>query len=89
MARGQAGTPLARAGLEVVETADGYVVYDEGRDRVHRLNRTAAVVFELCTGSNSAADIAGLLQEAFALDTPPAAETEACIAQLRAEGLIS
>lgn len=88
MARAQAGTPLARPGLEVVEAADGYVVYDEDRDRVHRLNRTAAVVFELCTGTNSTADIAVLLQQAFGLDAPPEAETEACVAQLRAEGLI-
>jgi Coenzyme PQQ synthesis protein D (PqqD) len=71
----------------VVETADGYVVYDDQRDRVHQLNRTAALVLELCTGENTEADIARLLQNAFGLDSPPEEETQACLGQLRAEGL--
>ena len=45
--------PLAVDGVEVVPTADGYVVYDEQRDRVHYLNHTAVLVLEFCTGENT------------------------------------
>jgi hypothetical protein len=47
---------LVRAeGLDVDEVSDGYVIYQTGSDRVHYLNKTAAIVFELCDGAASAA----------------------------------
>ncbi len=80
--------PLALEGVEVVPTADGYVVYDEERDRVHYLNHTAALVLEFCTGENSAEEIVGMLQLAYDLPEPPEAETRECLTRLRAEGLV-
>jgi Coenzyme PQQ synthesis protein D (PqqD) len=74
--------------LEVSEVVDGYVVYQPSRDRVHYLNRTALIVLELCTGDNDTADITAVVQEAFDLSDPPAAEIEACLAQLRLESLV-
>jgi Coenzyme PQQ synthesis protein D (PqqD) len=80
--------PLALEGVEVVPTADGYVVYDEQRDRVHYLNHTAALVLEFCTGENSAEEIVEMLQLAYDLPEPPQVETLECLTRLRAEGLI-
>jgi hypothetical protein len=85
---GQAGCALAVEGIEVVPTADGYVVYDEGRDRIHYLNHTAALVLEFCNGENSDVEIAHMLQVAYELPEPPQEETRECLAQLRSEGLI-
>jgi len=74
--------------LEVSEVADGLVVYQPDPDRVHYLNNTAAVVFELCTGENTEAEIVDLLGRAFALDAPPQREVEACLAHLQHEGIV-
>jgi Coenzyme PQQ synthesis protein D (PqqD) len=76
-------------GLEVNEVADGYIVHQQDRGRVHYLNHTAAVVMELCNGRNAAADLPRLLQLAYGLSAPPAEEVEACLTTLRREGLIT
>ena len=80
--------PLARIDLEVQEAADGYVVFDEGRDRVHYLNHTAVLIIELCTGGNTVQQIIGLIQRAYELPEPPERETRECLAQLEAQGLL-
>jgi hypothetical protein len=80
--------PTRAATLEVNEVADGLVVYQSDPDRVHYLNHTAAVVFELCTGENSESEIVDLLGGAFALDAPPRHEVEACLAHLQHEGIV-
>jgi hypothetical protein len=85
---GRAGTPVAADGIEIVPTADGYVVYDEGRDRIHYLNHTAALVLEFCTGENTDAEIVHMLQLAYELPEPPEDETHECLTHLRTEGLI-
>ena len=75
-------------GLEITIVADGSVVFDSRRDRVHYLNRTAAVVLELCTGENDTETMVRTLQLAYQLDEPPETETLACLEQLSREGLI-
>lgn len=80
--------PKVVEGLEISMVPDGSVVYDPGRDRVHYLNRTAALVLELCTGENDAAGIVHALQGAYDLDEPPEVETRACLDQLAREHLI-
>lgn len=80
--------PVKVDSVEVNEVADGCVVYDPGRDRVHYLNHTAAVLLELCTGLNSTDDLVRMLQSAYDLPHPPEAETRECLQQLRSEGLI-
>jgi len=81
--------PIRNPEVEVNEVSDGYVVYDATHDRVHYLNRTAAVVLEFCTGENSPEDIVALLQAVYDLPEPPEAETKECLEQLRTEGLIA
>jgi PqqD family protein of HPr-rel-A system len=80
--------PQRVGAIEVVPADDGYVVYHPGRDRVHYLNHTAALVLELATGENSDSEITRMLQVAYDLPEPPAQEVRACLEQLRGEGLI-
>lgn len=80
--------PLRAAGIEVVPSADGYVVYDAGRDRVHYLNHVAALVLEFATGENSDAEITHMLQVAYDLPESPEREVRECLALLRSEGLV-
>jgi Coenzyme PQQ synthesis protein D (PqqD) len=87
MVRG--GPVLVRSdGIEISPVQDGYVVYDTGRDRVHHLNPTAALVLELCTGSNTAADIGAALRAVFQPGEPIEGQIGSCIDQLLSEGLI-
>jgi hypothetical protein len=76
-------------GLEAHEVDDGLVVYQAEKERVHYLNPTASIVFELCNGQHTKFEIAELVRQAWALDDPPYEEIEACLAQLRAEGVIA
>lgn len=75
-------------GLEAHEVDDGLVVYQAATDRVHSLNASASVVFELCDGKRTEADIADLVAEAWDLADAPLAEVRACLAQLHDEGVI-
>ncbi len=80
--------PRAVDGLERHEDAEGLIVYHPDTDRVHYLNTTAAVVFELCDGDHTIAEIARELAQLFGLDEPPQTETAACIDQLTIEGIV-
>jgi hypothetical protein len=80
--------PRQAPAIEVNEVADGYVVYDPGRDRVHYLNHTAVLVLELCTGATRVGDMPVLVQEVFGLAEAPVQEVDACLARLFEEGLL-
>ena len=55
--------PKARSGesLNITRVGDELVVYDLVQFKAHRLNPTAAAVFEACDGTRSVADLAALL----------------------------
>jgi hypothetical protein len=89
MASAAGRNPIMASDLEVNEVADGYIVYQPDRDRVHYLNQTAAVVFELCNGRNAEADLPEILRLAWDLPTPPVEEVAECLEALRKEGLIT
>lgn len=57
---------------EVTQVPDGYVIYDEEHGRVHYLNPTAALIYEVCDGSRTVADIVELVRDAYDLDEAPA-----------------
>lgn len=80
--------PRRLEGLDVQETGDGLRVHNPSRDRVHWLNDTAAVVFDLCTGAHSVAEIVELVRGAYGLSDSPTREVEQCLTHLRVEGLI-
>jgi Coenzyme PQQ synthesis protein D (PqqD) len=80
--------PVRTDGLEINEVADGLVVYQAAPERVHYLNNTAAVVFELCDGDLTVAEIADALRRLFSLASAPTAEVEACLVELAAKGVV-
>ena len=75
-------------GLDVNQVPDGCVVYQTKTDRVHFLNPTAMIIFELCDGQLSVAEIEEILVSAYELKTFPAEEFSSCFNNLVAEGLI-
>lgn len=80
--------PRLVAGIQTNEVADGYVVYDPARERVHYLNHTAVLVLEFCTGEVRAADMPGRVQTAYNLPEAPVAEVGECLETLFREGLV-
>jgi PqqD family protein of HPr-rel-A system len=71
--------PKIRDGLEVVELDGEAVVYDEDRANLHHLNQTATLVFSLCDGTATVAELAADLSEGFGV---PADEIEQQIRSL-------
>lgn len=80
--------PMRAPGIEVNEVADGFVVHDPVRDRVHYLNHTAVLVLEFCTGENPPDRIVAMVQHCYELAQPPQDMITTCLGQLRAEGLV-
>lgn len=80
--------PAQVADLEVTEIDDGLVVYQGRPERVHVLNRTAAFIFELCSGERSVEEIAEEIRLAFRLSDTPHGAVAQCLAELRAQSLI-
>jgi Coenzyme PQQ synthesis protein D (PqqD) len=72
--------------LDVNEVPEGYIIYQTTVDRVHYLNNTAAVVFELCDGARGAEDIVSRVSKMF--ENASDSEIEACIESLLKEGLV-
>jgi hypothetical protein len=75
-------------GCEITQMPDGYVVYQGSREKVHYLNPTAAIIYELCGERMPIGDIADYLRASFSLPAPPTTEVEACIESLLTENLI-
>jgi len=80
--------PVRAEGLEVHEVDDGLLVYQAQPECVHHLNNTAAIVFELCDGENTVADMNEQLILAFGLQGIPDGVAEKCIADLRDKTVI-
>lgn len=80
--------PARVAGLETRDAADGFVVYDARRDRLHFLNPTALFVLECLDGRTRVDELPALVAKAFRLLEPPSAEIEACLERFDVEGLI-
>jgi PqqD family protein of HPr-rel-A system len=57
--------PTVRQGLTVVELDGEAVVYDEETQDLHHLNPTATIVFGLCDGTATIAEMAGDISTAF------------------------
>lgn len=80
--------PTRPAGLEPVPTEDGYIIYEQANDRIHYLNPVAALIFELCSGSNSPSEIAQLVRETFGLTDLPVSEVDEALNKMKSEGLL-
>lgn len=80
---------MRREDVESEDTGHEVLVYLPGGDRTLYLNDSAAIVWRLCNGGLSGADIADLLEEAYpdAADTLRA-EVAATLQDLLAQALI-
>jgi hypothetical protein len=74
--------------LDVHEVPDGYIVYQNNRDRVHYLNKTAAVIFELCDGKLEQEEIVARVAKAFDLGPSAYDEIRSGLNKLLKEGLV-
>jgi hypothetical protein len=81
--------PTKLDGVEISEVADGLVVYQDASERVHYLNHTAALVYDLCNGAHSELEIAQFISQAYGLDDSPIHEVRSCLEVLRREGVVS
>ncbi len=79
---------VACEGPEITPTPGGCVIYDAAREKVHCLNPTAVVVYELCDGARSLGAICAFLAQAYGLDRQPVEATRDCLKTLIAEGLV-
>jgi SAM-dependent methyltransferase len=80
--------PVRADELEVYEVADGLVVYQAKPERVHYLNNTAAIVFELCNGEKTIPEIRRELAAVFGLSEPSPGLVETCMEDLRSKGVV-
>ena len=74
--------------LEVHEVPDGYIVYQKERDRVHYLNKTAAIIFEFCDGERELQDIIEQVAKSYSIDASVHDEIRAALDSLVQEGLV-
>jgi hypothetical protein len=74
-------------GLELHVVDDQCLLYQAESDRIHFLNPTAALVFELCDGNHTVGQIATLVQEAYGLPELPLDEVRGCLERLQKMGI--
>ena len=74
--------------LEVHKVADGYLIYQENRDKVSYLNHSAATVFEFCDCALEREEIVRRATQLFGLDGAAEVEIPACVESLIEEGLV-
>lgn len=80
--------PKKAEGLDLHEVKDGFIIYAVGNDRVHHLNPTAALIFELCDGTRDADQVAAAVAQAYDLDAPPVGEVRESIRSLLEEEVL-
>jgi hypothetical protein len=81
--------PRRAEGIELEQADEGFMAHQTERGRVHYLNHTAAIIFELCDGDTTEEAIAHTLQDLYELGDPPLAEVRSCLESLRAEQLVT
>ncbi len=80
--------PKIADSIDINEVEDGYVIYQQEKDKVHYLNKTAVLVLESCTGGNTIANIGTIVKDAYQLPEVPEKEVTDCLNTLFQEGLI-
>lgn len=76
-------------GLDISEDGEIFVVRVPGRETPVRLNATALLILELCTGSHGVARIVELVRRAYRLDASPEAVVTQFLTEAVDEGLIA
>lgn len=81
--------PRIAAGRKIRKAQDGAIVSGGPARRIHYLNRTAALVLELCNGRNTWDEIVDLVRLAYDLPRRPQGPVGRVLRQLHAEGVIA
>ncbi|TAL79324.1 MAG: PqqD family protein [Beijerinckiaceae bacterium] len=79
---------LKADGYDVIEVEDGFVINDDTREQVHFMNATGAIVYELCDGRASVADIVQFIDQTFSLKASSSNDVMACLGALADKGLV-
>jgi hypothetical protein len=80
---------LQADGLEITHAPDGWVIYHHETDLAHFLNPTAALVFELCNGRHTVAEMADIVSAAYDLSAPATDDVRTCVSRLVDVGLVT
>ncbi len=81
--------PRRDSQLIIHELDDELLLYDPRIDRTHRLNGSASVIWQHCSGERSVEDIASKLTEAFDVAIDEALpDTQAALQQMISEHLV-
>ncbi len=62
--------PRRREGVLDIDMGDGFILFDESSSLVHHLNPSATLIWQLCDGTGSVADLAGDIAAEYGLDEP-------------------
>jgi len=76
------------AGLEVHEADDGLIIFNASTDRVHHLNQTAGVLFELCLQARTQTALVESVQSLYQLEKVPLEELQQIVNKLLIEGVL-
>ena len=76
-------------GLEVHESDDGLIVFNPATDRVHHLNHTAGVIFELCESPILEHHLLEQVVKLYSLESTQQESITTGLQQLLDEGVLS
>ena len=74
--------------MQIQPVADGSVIYQPQRERIHFLNQTATVVLALCDGTIGFHEIESLVAEAYGMENCPGSLTTPILERFLQEGMI-
>ena len=81
--------PRKSADVLELDMGDGLILYNHDGDLVHHLNPSAGIIWQICDGNATVADLAVDIADEYGLDTRTIqAEVAAVIAEFDALGLV-
>lgn len=81
---------IKKGNIAVRKLGEEFMLYDNEQDKIHILNATGAILWDLLDGNNSITEIKELLQKKFPEISPEtiSQDTDEIITTLKKEGLI-
>ena len=81
---------IKKGNIAVRKLGEEFMLYDNEHDKIHILNATGAILWDLLDGDNSILEIKGLMQKKFPEISPEtiSQDTDEIITKLKVERLI-
>jgi len=73
---------------QVHETEDGLIVFDPASDRVHHLNFSAAVIYELCGEIRTQSELVKEFATLYELEEAPVDDIKKSIGEMLSTGIL-